>query len=109
MEAGAKGCEIIISGKLRAQRAKAMKFRDGYMIKSGFSVNEYVDFAVRHVLLRQGVLGIKVAVMKAQDPTGKLGPIKPLADVVTIIEPKDDEYTTQAPYRPHGKAIEEAA
>ena len=27
MENGAKGVEVIISGKLRAQRAKAMKFR----------------------------------------------------------------------------------
>lgn len=27
MENGAKGCEIIVSGKLRAQRAKAMKFK----------------------------------------------------------------------------------
>lgn len=26
---------MIVAGKLRAQRAKAMKFRDGYMIKSG--------------------------------------------------------------------------
>lgn len=29
MENGAKGVEVIISGKLRAQRAKAMKFRQG--------------------------------------------------------------------------------
>lgn len=29
MEAGAKGCEVVVSGKLRAQRAKAMKFSDG--------------------------------------------------------------------------------
>lgn len=27
--------QVIVAGKLRAQRAKAMKFRDGYMIKSG--------------------------------------------------------------------------
>ena len=47
------------AGKLRAQRAKAMKFKDGYMISSGFPVNEYIDGAVRHVMLRQGVLGIK--------------------------------------------------
>ena len=26
---------MIVAGKLRAQRAKSMKFRDGYMIKSG--------------------------------------------------------------------------
>ncbi|KAL4292903.1 hypothetical protein AHAS_Ahas18G0074600 [Arachis hypogaea] len=41
MENGAKGCEVIVSGKLRAQRAKSMKFKD------------YIDSAVRHVLLRQ--------------------------------------------------------
>merc|ERR1712137_1305032 len=35
MESGAKGCEVIVSGKLRAARAKAMKFKDGYMISSG--------------------------------------------------------------------------
>ena len=35
MENGAKGCEVIVSGKLRAQRAKSMKFKEGYMIKSG--------------------------------------------------------------------------
>merc|ERR1711861_105439 len=34
MEAGALGCEVIVSGKLRAQRAKSMKFSDGYMIKA---------------------------------------------------------------------------
>ena len=60
MESGAKGCEVIVSGKLRAQRAKAMKFKDGFMISSGNPVNDYIDGAVRHVMLRQGVLGIKV-------------------------------------------------
>ena len=34
-ESGAKGAQIVVSGKLRGQRAKAMKFRQGYMIKSG--------------------------------------------------------------------------
>jgi hypothetical protein len=60
MEQGAKGCEVIVSGKLRAARAKSMKFKDGYMVSSGHPKNVYVDGAVRHVLLRQGVLGIKV-------------------------------------------------
>jgi len=45
--------QVIVSGKLRAQRAKSMKFKDGYMISSGQPVNEYIDAAVRHVLLRQ--------------------------------------------------------
>ena len=60
MESGAKGCEVIVSGKLRAQRAKAMKFKDGYMVSSGNPTRDYIDGAIRHVLLRQGVLGIKV-------------------------------------------------
>ena len=60
MEAGAKGCEVVVSGKLRAARAKAMKFTDGYMVHSGQPARDFIDQAVRHVLLRQGVLGIKV-------------------------------------------------
>ncbi len=60
MESGAKGCEVIVSGKLRAARAKSMKFKDGYMVSSGEPARYYLDRAVRHVLLRQGVLGIKV-------------------------------------------------
>ncbi|KAI3922273.1 hypothetical protein MKX01_005962, partial [Papaver californicum] len=91
MESGAKGCEVIVSGKLRAARAKSMKFKDGYMISSGQPVNEYIDSAVRHVLLRQGVLGIKVKIMLDWDPKGKNGPMTPLPDVVTIHQPKDEE------------------
>ena len=55
MESGAKGCEVVVSGKLRGQRAKSMKFTDGLMIHSGEPLNDYVDTAVRHVLLRQGM------------------------------------------------------
>lgn len=60
MESNAKGCEVVVSGKLRAARAKSMKFTDGFMVHSGQPAREYVDYAVRHVLLKQGVLGIKV-------------------------------------------------
>mmetsp|Transcript_21023 Transcript_21023/g.53228 ORF Transcript_21023/g.53228 Transcript_21023/m.53228 type:complete len:228 (-) Transcript_21023:49-732(-) len=91
MENNAKGCEVIVSGKLRAQRAKSMKFRDGYMIKTGNPVREYVDTAIRHVLLRQGVLGIKVAIMLPHDPAGKAGPKKPQPDFVKVYEPKESE------------------
>jgi small subunit ribosomal protein S3e len=98
MEAGAKGCEVIVSGKLRGQRAKAMKFKDGYMISSGNPKKEYIDAAVRHVLLRQGVLGIKVKIMLAWDPTGKNGPKTPIPDVVTIHTPKDEEELYGKPY-----------
>lgn len=71
MESGARGCEIIVSGKLRGQRAKAMKFIDGLMIHSGEPTNQYVQKAIKHVELRQGVLGIKIKIMLKYDPTGK--------------------------------------
>lgn len=52
---------------------------------SGQPARDFVDSAVRHVLLRQGVLGIKVKIMLDSDPTGKAGPKKPLPDSVTIL------------------------
>ena len=91
MESGAKGCEVIVSGKLRATRAKAMKFKDGFMVSSGEPARIYLDAAVRHVMLRQGVLGIKVKIMKDWDPTGRQGPKLPLPDIVKVHEPKDEE------------------
>jgi len=95
MESGAKGCEVIVSGKLRAQRAKSMKFKDGYMIKSGNPTREFIDKATRHVFLRQGILGIKVAIMLPWDPAGKVGPKNPQPDVVKVLDPKDDAPLTK--------------
>ncbi|CAE6476440.1 unnamed protein product [Rhizoctonia solani] len=120
MESGAKGCEVVVSGKLRAARAKSMKFTDGkspspalflsnrllgFMIHSGQPARDFVDYAVRHVLLRQGVLGIKVKIMKGWDPTGNLGPKKPLPDTVTIQEPPVDKVVAE-PTSEHAGAAE---
>jgi len=91
MENGAKGCELVVSGKLRGQRAKAMKFSDGYMIKSGEPSRVYVDKAIRHICLKQGVLGIRVGIMLPYDPTGRAGCAALQPDVVTIHEPKEEE------------------
>merc|ERR1712107_594545 len=95
MESGANGCEVVVSGKLRGQRAKSMKFVDGLLIHSGDPVNDYVDSACRHVLLRQGVLGIKVKIMLPFDATGKLGPKKPLPDNVNISQVKEEVLPTE--------------
>jgi len=91
MESGAKGVQIVISGKLRGQRAKGMIFRDGYMVKSGEPKQLYIDRAVRHILLKQGVLGINMALMLPFDATGKEGSPVPQPDVVIIHEPKAEE------------------
>lgn len=122
MESGAKGCEVWtkavsfhltllgctnmvewILPKLRAQRAKSMKFKDGYMISSGQPVKEYISAAVPHVLLRQVssstilalmcfrylylffvfpffrvLLGLRSKITLDWDPKGKQGPKAPL-------------------------------
>merc|ERR1712084_183418 len=90
MENGAKGCEVVISGKVRAQRAKAMKFKDGYLISTGEPKKHYIDSAVRHVAMRQGMLGVKVTIMLAYDPEGKMGTKMMMPDAVVIHEPKED-------------------
>lgn len=91
MENGAKGCEIIVSGKLRAQRAKSMKFKDGYMLKSGHAVTHYIDRAVRHIQMKQGVLGIKVAIMLPYDEKEEIGPSIRQPDFIEVHEPKDED------------------
>jgi small subunit ribosomal protein S3e len=88
----AKGVQIIISGKLRGARAKAMKFKEGYMICSGHAKNAYITEAVEHVLLRQGTIGVRVTIMLPHDPEGKNGGVKEnLPDIVTVHKPQDYE------------------
>ena len=55
---GFKGCEVIISGKLRQKRAKSMKYKDGFMIHIDQPQKIFISFAVRHLELRQGIIGI---------------------------------------------------
>merc|ERR1711990_112633 len=107
MESGAKGCEVVVSGKLRGQRANAMKFVDGLMIHSGNPAEEYVDMAVRHVLLRQGVLGIKVKIMLPHAPSGKTGPKTPLPDHGSIVELKEEIIPEQAYSEQKGAKVPE--
>lgn len=90
MKDGAKGCEVIISGKLSQQRAKTMKFRQGYMICSGQPKIDNVDVAVRHVFFKQGIMGVKVKIMMPYDPTGQKGCKVLLPDAVVIRDPKDE-------------------
>uniref|UniRef100_A0A4X2KKM1 KH type-2 domain-containing protein n=1 Tax=Vombatus ursinus TaxID=29139 RepID=A0A4X2KKM1_VOMUR len=66
-------------------------------------------FAVHHVLLRQGVLGIKVKIMLPRDPSGKIGPKKPLPDHVSIVELEDEILpTTPISEQKSGKAEQPA-
>lgn len=94
-----KGCEVIISGKLRQQRAKTMKYKQGYLISTGQPMKDFIDVAIRHVFFKQGIMGIKVKIMLPTDFTGKIGGVnKILPDKVVIKDPKDNkEEDYQAP------------
>ena len=70
MDAGARGVEIIISGKVTSQRARTQIFRAGTMSKSGQSAQENVDKGVAQCIMKSGVLGIIVKVMRANTKMG---------------------------------------
>jgi len=63
MEAGAAGAEIVIRGKLRTERARFEKFRDGYLPKSGDPANKNLREAVLHVQLKPGMYGVRVRIL----------------------------------------------
>jgi small subunit ribosomal protein S3 len=63
MDAGALGAEIIISGKLRTERARFEKFRAGYMPRCGEPPLKYMRKAEVHVQLKPGIFGIRVKIM----------------------------------------------
>ncbi|MEM3769982.1 MAG: 30S ribosomal protein S3 [Candidatus Bathyarchaeia archaeon] len=63
IEAGALGAEIIISGKLRTERARYEKFRSGYLPKCGDPALKYMRKAEVHVQLKPGIFGVKVRIM----------------------------------------------
>ncbi|MFW9989311.1 MAG: 30S ribosomal protein S3 [Candidatus Odinarchaeota archaeon] len=70
MDAGARGVEIIISGKVTSQRARVQIFRAGTMSKSGQTAQEGVDKGVAQCIQKSGVLGIIVKIMRANTKMG---------------------------------------
>jgi small subunit ribosomal protein S3 len=82
MEAGALGAEIVISGKLRSDRSRYEKFRAGYLAKSGDPAIKYLRQEEVHVLLKSGILGVKVRIMP---PDAKF------PDQVSILEEKVED------------------
>ena len=66
MNAGAKGVEIEVSGKLRSDRAHQEKYRAGVVPKSGETARQVVRHATLEVLLKSGLFGIKVSIAIAE-------------------------------------------
>ncbi len=64
MRAGAYGCEIIVKGKLSSRRARYQKFRQATIAKTGEPAELFVDEADDIAVLKPGVIGVKVRIMK---------------------------------------------
>jgi small subunit ribosomal protein S3 len=63
MNAGARGVEIIISGKVPSSRAKRWRFYQGYLKKCGDIADNQVREAFTQALLKTGTIGIQVRIM----------------------------------------------
>jgi len=63
MDAGALGIEIVISGKLRTERARFEKFRAGSFPRCGEPALRYMRKTEMHVQLKPGMIGVRVKLM----------------------------------------------
>ena len=64
MNAGALGCEVVISGKLTGARSRVEKFVDGYIKHSGNPVEQVVDEGFAVAIKKLGTLGCKVRIIQ---------------------------------------------
>jgi small subunit ribosomal protein S3 len=63
MESGAVGVQIIMAGKLAA-RSRTQKFKEGFVAHSGDYAEKLVDYSYTQAILKLGIIGIKVRIMK---------------------------------------------
>jgi small subunit ribosomal protein S3 len=69
MSAGAKGCQIVIAGKLTGARHRTEKFTEGHIKFCGETAKQVMDVGYGTAKLKAGVLGVKVRIMR---PDAKL-------------------------------------
>jgi small subunit ribosomal protein S3 len=69
MGAGAKGCQIVIAGKLTGARHRTEKFTEGHIKFCGETAKQVMDVGYGTAKLKAGVLGVKVRIMR---PDAKL-------------------------------------
>ncbi|MEM2925254.1 MAG: 30S ribosomal protein S3 [Methanocellales archaeon] len=63
MDAGALGCEVIISGKLTGPRKRREKFVRGKILHAGKPAEENVMVGYAQAIKKQGVLGVQVRII----------------------------------------------
>lgn len=65
MQAGAIGVNIVVAGKLGgSERSRFQKFRAGFVAHSGDYAEKYVDRGTAQAMLKPGIVGVEVKIMK---------------------------------------------
>jgi small subunit ribosomal protein S3 len=64
MAAGARGCQVVIAGKLTGARHRTEKFTEGHIKYCGETARVMMDRGFSVAKLKAGVLGVKVGIMK---------------------------------------------
>ena len=64
MDAGARGCYIILAGKLSGQRHRTEKFKEGSIKYCGDPKLQFVDHGFAVATLKMGVIGVTVEIME---------------------------------------------
>ena len=107
MDAGALGCEIVISGKLTGPRSRTEKFISGYIKHSGKPASDLVDKGYSVAVKKLGVIGCQVRIIPpdvrlpddfqieqppaAPAPTDVKPPAQPAAPAPVSVEPKKSD------------------
>jgi small subunit ribosomal protein S3 len=63
MESGARGCQVIISGKLTGERHRTEKFREGHIKYCGEPKMTFMKMGFAVAKKKPGIIGIKVQIM----------------------------------------------
>jgi len=63
MEAGAKGAEIVLSGKVTGARSRVEKFNRGYIKHNGEPAEDIVDSGVGVAVMKLGTIGVQVKII----------------------------------------------
>ncbi len=69
MDAGAKGCQVILSGKVSGPRHRVEKFQDGHIKYCGEERKKWMEEGFAQAKLKLGIIGVTVKIM---DPNAKL-------------------------------------
>jgi len=99
MDAGAKGCQIIIAGKLTGARHRTEKFTQGHVKYCGETAKEVMDIGYAVAKLKAGVLGVKVRIMK---PDAKL-PDEIKLHIPKVEKPKEEAKVEEKEEKPAEK------